>query len=159
MSRCVAYATLDGNQASSGSPAPVWANVPRTRGNLVDVIFYDFLCDNCGYSEFVAGGRDAVLSCDSETRTCRDCSRLVDVVVHVRDWDDVEDSMRSSSDYAELAAKPLGVCPHCGGSNLSPWGEGSTLVRGGILGRVRSWGPCPRCDSPIRTTTNWYRTS
>ena len=108
------------------------------------MIAYDFLCDGCGYAERVAGGRDPKRLVVTETMTCADCARLVDVLVSVRD--------------PGRAAGPLFVCPHCGGARLSRWGKGSTLRRRGIIFPDKVWGPCPRCGSAIRTTTTSYRT-
>lgn len=122
------------------------------------MISYDFRCDECGYTERVAGGRDPLRLCVRETMACSDCKRLVDVLVTVREPDKVGEQWSQSSFYEELRAAPRGVCPHCGGSTLQKWGRGSTLSKHGLFRRVKSWGPCPRCGAAISTTTNSYRT-
>jgi hypothetical protein len=122
------------------------------------VLAYDFRCDDCGYVEpCIAGGRDPKRLCVTETMTCHDCRRLVDVVVEVRRSDELREPRSSSPLLAELESLQ-GTCEHCGGTSLTAWGRGSTAAVGGLFRRIRSWGPCPRCGSPIRTTTQTYRT-
>ena len=88
------------------------------------MIAYDFLCDDCGYTEHVSGGRDPLRLCVRETMTCHDCRRLVDVLVTVREPNRVGETWSGSAVYKELRSAPRGRMPalrRLRSSEVGPW--------------------------------------
>jgi len=73
---------------------------------------YLFECHGCGYIADVCDGVDSGFIVTVRTSVCRDCSRLVDVVLAYHDRQ--EPSGREGD-------ADIGHCPDCGGANVVKW--------------------------------------
>src|SRR3954464_12947488 len=92
-----------------------------------------FVCDDCGYSAEVAGGRDYGGVSHVQTMACAACRELVDVVV-VTEWREPE------------RVEAIGRCPRCRSSDdLAPWGQSQPFPAPGAADQHPVWGLCPRC--------------
>jgi hypothetical protein len=95
---------------------------------------YEFGCDTCGYQAEVSGGEDAGYLIVTQTMSCLDCKRLVDVVVR-------EAHPGSLGSDAHI----VGCCPRCRGRRVVPWDKNRLCPRcGGTMkkldtGRVCFW--------------------
>jgi len=85
---------------------------------------YDYTCKSCGYTAHVSGGKDCGMCAVVETRVCRSCRSVVDVLIgrHGRE------GPTGDPEYDE----DMGKCPECGSPAVGPWS------------RHR---PCPKCGS------------
>lgn len=89
---------------------------------------YRFECPDCRYAADVCGGLASGLSVALQTRTCRDCHAVVDVVIG-HPWDK---ALNPESGFEDL-----GRCPDCGGGNVSAWPRSR---------------PCPKCGARMQKT-------
>src|SRR4051794_19273985 len=98
-----------------------------------------FVCDDCGYSAEVAGGRDYGGVSHVQTMAYTACRELVDVVV-ATDWP--QDPER---------VEAIGRCLRCRSSDdLAPWGQSQAFPAPGAAHRHPVWGPCPGCGGAVR---------
>jgi hypothetical protein len=99
--------------------------------------WFEFFCDDCGYSARVSGGPDAGMLVSLQTMTCHDCAELVDVITR----------FHSPGDARRNAE--IGHCKRCNGNRLEPWvvagSTGAAKLDNGRNGR-----PCPKCHGPMR---------
>ena len=88
---------------------------------------YRFTCNNCDYTAYVSGGRDAGMMYVVQTMVCRTCKNLTDVEIGPfgPNWR----TMRTKSDGIELK------CGECNGSDLFRWRKGT---------------PCPKCGGTLQ---------
>ncbi len=47
---------------------------------------YEYSCSNCGYREEISGEEDCGMVFSTRPGVCRDCKRLVDVIVNYQEW-------------------------------------------------------------------------
>jgi len=85
---------------------------------------FEFGCEHCGYQAEVSGGEDAGYLIITQTMTCLDCERVVDVVV----GESHPGSLGSDIDI-------VGRCPRCRGRQVVPWGKSR---------------PCPKCGGTMK---------
>ena len=79
---------------------------------------YGFYCKQCGLSANVSGQSDAGFIATTETKYCRTCRELYDVLTAIAHTSEPTDETR------------VGHCPRCKGTELTAWRRGD---------------PCPRC--------------
>jgi hypothetical protein len=85
---------------------------------------FEFGCGQCGYRAEVSGGEDAGFIVITQTMTCLDCKRVVDVVA----GESHPGSLGSDTHI-------LGRCPRCRGCRVIPWPQTR---------------PCPRCGGNMK---------
>ena len=98
-------------------------------------IWFEFTCEKCGYCVEVSGGKDFGMVAVVETMICRSCRELVDVIIGRYG----KEGPTGDKDYD----KNLGICPKCGGKELTVWKEQR---------------PCPKCGGRMikcRPTALW----
>ena len=91
---------------------------------------YRFVCEDCGYSAAVAGGKDRRYVLDYETMTCNFCHELVDVAIGP------SDGVVLDKEIEDEVMEDIGRCPECGKNRLSPWNA-----------EIR---PCPKCGNSMK---------
>ena len=87
---------------------------------------FEFVCQQCGHSAEVSGGRDVGMVAVVQTMVCQDCKELVDVLIGKQG----REGPTGDPDYD----RNLGRCPRCEGVGLITWDDSR---------------PCPRCDSEM----------
>lgn len=83
---------------------------------------HEYTCKRCGYAAHVSGGKDCGMLAVVETRVCRDCRSVVDVLIGCRG----QDGPTGDPEYD----KDMDKCPECGSSELGTWPR---------------YRPCPKC--------------
>lgn len=84
---------------------------------------YEFKCEKCGLAATVSGGPDRGFEAVTDTRFCRPCGEIFDVLIAVIPEAAPEDHTH------------IGCCPRCNGTDLMPWKRGE---------------PCPRCGGSVK---------
>jgi hypothetical protein len=93
---------------------------------------FEFGCEHCGYQAEVSGGEDAGTLIVTQTMTCLDCKRVVDVVV----GESHPGSLGSDIDI-------VGRCPRCRGRQVVPWPQSRPCPRfGGTMKKLDTGQVC-----------------
>jgi hypothetical protein len=83
---------------------------------------YEYVCKCCGYKAMVSGGKDCGMVAVVETRVCRACNTVGDVLIGQYG----NEGPTGDPDYD----KDLDHCPMCNSADTHPWPKHR---------------PCPKC--------------
>ena len=104
---------------------------------------FEFICPNCHYEAFVAGGFDCGMMSAFVTVACRDCRELYDVLVDQRtDGDGFEVEEGDGEEGEGIPALAGLACPKEAGHRIGLWEAAGACPRCGAGMQVGRPGPC-----------------